>query len=263
MRFAKNPAFLLSLALVCAAVLIPAAAPAEGSSRFAGPWYAVSCVMDGKEYYPETWDEPLVITLGADGRFTWIGQFYDDYFGTWYCLNDSELHLLIDNEDGTPGTEEDASILMLNQEECLVYTEENGPVIIFSHTHKEVAHRPKTVSAKNADAFSGAWVAEYIHVDVLHLNLDQFAEFGGVKVNSSIVFDGLDAYLSYSTNTNVHFSVQLKMRFENGKLVQSAKTGEDIFLPDVFLTDNGQLEVHLSPNGSGKDPLVLFFTKAV
>ena len=118
MRFAKNPAFLLALALVCAAVLIPAAVPAEGSSRFAGPWYAVSCVMDGKEYYPETWDEPLVITLGADGRFTWIGQFYDDYFGTWYCLNDSELHLLIDNEDGTPGTEEDASILMLNQEHC-------------------------------------------------------------------------------------------------------------------------------------------------
>ncbi len=260
MKNYRFPAILLTLTLLCTAVLMPCPSLADTSPTFAGSWYAVSFVLDGTEYFPETWDQDLVLTLGADGRFFWSGKFYDDYQGTWSTLSSTEIQLLPDDEDGTPGAEEDAFSLNLNQDERLIYTEVEGPTIAFADHLPEKPVRPEAIREERADKYSGEWILERILVSDLFVTPEQFAAITGTEISSSLVLDGLDAYAAFSTNMSNSFSQQFEMKCENGNLVQAQKN-QGIYLLNVSLTDTGMLAVEFCPDGSGEDPMMLYYIK--
>ncbi len=261
MKSSRFLAILMTLTILCAAAFAPQAALADANSRFTGSWYANSFVLKGLEYFPETWDEDLVMTLGADGYFTWSGKFYNDFFGTWNAPSDTEIRLIPDEEDGTPGAEEDPVILNLNQDGYLVYIEENGPTILFADHMPEKEVWPEIIRAENADAFSGAWVLERIMVADMFVSPAQFAVTGGVEVTSTLVLDDLDAYLMYSTDTGALIDWQMRMRYEDGSLVQE-RDSAGIYLRRVSLTDTGMLAVELCPDASGEEPLYFYYGKA-
>ena len=260
MKSYRFPAILLTLTLLITAVLMPSGL-ADTGPQFAGSWYAVSFVLDGTEYFPETWDQDLVLTLGADGRFFWSGKFYDDYQGTWSTLSSTEIQLLPDDEDGTPGAEEDAFSLNLNQDKCLIYVEEDGPTIAFADHLPEKPVRPEIIREENADQYSGEWILERILVAEFFVTPEQFAVLTGTEITSSIVLDGLDAYPALSSNLSSGFTLQLKMKCDDGSLVQ-AQNDQGIYLRKVSLTDIGMLAVEFCTDGSGEDPLMFYYTKA-
>ena len=262
MKNTRLLAILMTLTLLCAAAFAPQAALAEVNPRFTGSWYANSFVLEGLEYFPETWDEDLVMTLGADGHFTWSGKFYNDFFGSWKASGDAGIKLIIDNDDGTPGSEEEDSVtLELNQDGYLVYIEENGPTILFADHMPEKPVRPEIIRAENVYKFSGAWVLERILVADMYMTMDQYAVVSEIKCFSSLVLDNLDAYLDFSTNLGNELTVQLKMKYDNGSLVQvSGNTG--VYLKRVSMTDLGILVVEFCPDASGTDPLILYYSKA-
>ena len=261
MKSSRLPAILLTFALLCVIALGPQAALADTDPKFVGSWYAISFVLNGTEWYPETWDRDLVVTLSSDGRFSWGGKFYNNFTGTWSVLKGTELQLLVDNEDGTPGSEEDAVRLTRNQDGCLVYVEENGPTIIFADHIPNRAVRPEVIRGENVYQFSGSWVLTHIFVADMFVTTEQFTAIDGTEISSSLVLDGLDAYLAFRAGASVDFSQQFKMKYDNGTLVQ-AQTGGGNYLRKLSLTDNGMLLVEFSPDGSEQEPLMFYFEKA-
>jgi len=253
-------AILLTLALLSTAVLMPLSGLADTGPQFAGSWYAVSFVFNDIEWFPETWAQDLVVTLDADGHFSWGGKFYDAYEGTWSTLSDTEIQLVPDNDDGTPDAEY-AFSLNLNQDGCFVYVEEEGPTVIFADHPPEKPARPEIIREESADKYSGEWILERIVFSDFFVTPEQFAVITGTEISSSIVLDGLDAYIALITNLSDGFTQQLKMKCENGSLVQ-AQNNNGIYLRNVSMTDIGMLAVELCPDGSGEEPLMFYYSKA-
>jgi hypothetical protein len=95
----------------------------------------------------------------------------------------------------------------------------------------------------------------------MFVTTEQFAATDGTEISSSLVLDGLDAYLAFRAGTVPDYSRQLKMKYDNGKLVQ-AQAGGGNYLRKLSLRDNGMLLVEFCPDGSGQELRMLYYEKA-